>query len=40
MPINEELTVEHLAEIIQTGVSEFRILFIDGVNADSSFETR
>ena len=37
VPINEELTVEHLAEVIKAGVSEFKILFIDGVNADASF---
>ena len=37
VPLNEELTVEHLAEVIKAGVSEFRVLFIDGVNADASF---
>ena len=36
IPINTELTLEHLNEIVKKGVKEFGVLFIDGVNVDSS----
>ena len=37
VPLNSELTVEVLAEILTAGRSEFCILFIDNVNYDASF---
>ena len=35
--LNQELTTEDIGEIIKAGVSEFSVLFIDGVNTDASF---
>ncbi len=37
VPLNTELTIEHLAEVIKAGVAEFPVLFIDNVNSDASF---
>ncbi|MFW7377930.1 MAG: DNA-directed RNA polymerase subunit beta [Oligoflexus sp.] len=35
--LNQELTQDDLVNIIKAGVSEFSLLFIDGVNTDASF---
>ncbi|SME87942.1 DNA-directed RNA polymerase subunit beta [Pseudobacteriovorax antillogorgiicola] len=37
VPVNGELDMEALTEIVKAGVSEFSVLFIDNVNADASF---
>ena len=37
VPLNTELTNDHLEKMIKGGVKEFSVLFIDGVNADASF---
>lgn len=37
VPLNTELTIEVLGEIVSAGVSEFSVLFIDNVNTDASF---
>ncbi len=37
VPLNTEIEKEHMNAIIKAGISEFKILFIDGVNADASF---
>jgi DNA-directed RNA polymerase subunit beta len=37
LPVNTDLERGHLKDIINAGVDEFSILFIDGVNADASF---
>lgn len=37
VPLNHELTMEDITEVVKAGVSEFSVLFIDGVNTDASF---
>jgi DNA-directed RNA polymerase subunit beta len=37
VPLNHELSADDLGEVVAAGVSEFSILFIDGVNTDASF---
>lgn len=37
IPLNTELEKDHITQLIKAGVQEFKILFIDGVNADASF---
>ncbi|MBC7660327.1 MAG: DNA-directed RNA polymerase subunit beta [Chitinophagaceae bacterium] len=37
VPLNTELGIDHLEKMIKGGVNSFSVLFIDGVNADSSF---
>lgn len=37
VPLNTELGIDHLEKMIKGGVNFFSVLFIDGVNADSSF---
>ena len=37
VPVNTEIEDEQLAAIIEAGVSDFNVLFIDGVNVDASF---
>ena len=39
VPLNGELDLEVLSEVVQAGVSEFSVLFIDNVNSDASFRT-
>lgn len=37
VPLNHEFTVEDMIEMVKAGITEFSILFIDGVNTDASF---
>ncbi len=37
VPVNTDLTSDDIKAIVKAGIEEFRILFIDGVNADASF---
>jgi DNA-directed RNA polymerase subunit beta len=37
MAINSDLDTETIAEIVKRGVKDFKILFMDGINADASF---
>jgi DNA-directed RNA polymerase subunit beta len=37
VPLNTELGIDHLEKMVKGGVNAFSVLFIDGVNADSSF---
>jgi DNA-directed RNA polymerase subunit beta len=37
LPLNTELTKETLKKILENGITEFPILFIDGINVDASF---
>ena len=37
VPLNTELTTDHLKDCLKAGITKFSILFIDGVNVDASF---